>query len=44
MSDDSRADTLLSAIALRTCEWSERWVPDAFAFAMLAVAIVLGRL
>ena len=40
MSDDSRADTLLSAIALRTCEWSERWVPDAFAFAMLAVAIV----
>jgi len=31
---------LLSAIALRCCAWSERWFPDAFAFAVLAVAVV----
>lgn len=32
--------SLLSTIALRTCAWSERWFPDAFAFAVLAVAVV----
>jgi short-chain fatty acids transporter len=32
--------SLLSRIAQRCCAWSERWFPDAFAFAVLAVAIV----
>lgn len=32
--------SLLSAVALRCCAWSERWFPDAFAFALLAVAVV----
>jgi short-chain fatty acids transporter len=37
--------SILSRTALRCCAWSERWFPDAFAFAMLAVAIVsLGAL
>jgi short-chain fatty acids transporter len=30
----------LEAIALRCCAWSERWIPDAYVFAALAVAIV----
>lgn len=30
----------LSRLAARTCAWSERWFPDAFSFAVLAVAIV----
>lgn len=30
----------LSGLAERTCAWSERWFPDAFVFAVLAVAIV----
>jgi short-chain fatty acids transporter len=33
-------NSLLSRTAQRCCAWSERWFPDAFAFAMLAVAIV----
>jgi len=32
--------SLLSAIASSCCTWSERWFPDAFAFAVLAVAVV----
>ena len=32
--------SLLAAIASRTCAWSERWFPDAFSFAILAVAVV----
>jgi short-chain fatty acids transporter len=32
--------SILSRTAERCCAWSERWFPDAFAFAMLAVAIV----
>ena len=36
----SQADSLLSAFAQRACTWSERWFPDAFAFAILAVAVV----
>lgn len=32
--------SLLSAIARRSCAWSERWFPDAFIFAVLAVAAV----
>jgi short-chain fatty acids transporter len=30
----------LEAIALRCCAWSERWIPDAYVFAAIAVAIV----
>src|SRR4026208_1952970 len=36
----SRATTRLERIALRCCDWSERWVPDAYVFAALAVVIV----
>src|SRR5262245_6921041 len=36
----SRATTRLERIALRCCAWSERWVPDAYVFAALAVVIV----
>jgi short-chain fatty acids transporter len=32
--------SLLSAIARRSCGWCERWFPDAFAFALAAVALV----
>lgn len=32
--------SLLARTAERCCAWSERWFPDAFAFAVLAVAIV----
>lgn len=32
--------TTLERIALRCCDWSERWVPDAYIFAALAVVIV----
>jgi short-chain fatty acids transporter len=32
--------SVLASIALRCCAWSERWFPDAFSFAVLAVAIV----
>ncbi len=32
--------SILSRVARRCCAWSERWFPDAFAFAVLAVAIV----
>ena len=39
-SQGSASDSLLSAFAQRTCAWSERWFPDAFAFAILAVAVV----
>lgn len=31
---------LLARLALGACEWAERWFPDAFSFALLAVAIV----
>jgi short-chain fatty acids transporter len=37
--------SLLSRLAQRCCEWSERWFPDAYAFAVLMVGIVsLGAL
>src|SRR3712207_8720247 len=32
---------LLARIALRMTDWTERWVPDAFIFALLATLIVL---
>src|ERR1700722_10996669 len=34
---DSR---LLERVALRTCAWSERWIPDAYVFAAVAVVLV----
>lgn len=35
------ADTaLLQRFAQRSCTWSERWIPDAYVFAALAVVIV----
>ena len=38
-------ESRLSAIAQRCCAWSERWFPDAFVFAIAAVAVVsLGAL
>jgi short-chain fatty acids transporter len=36
----TRAPTLLERIALRCCAWSERWIPDAYVFAALAVVMV----
>jgi short-chain fatty acids transporter len=30
----------LTRLALRTCNWSERWFPDAYVFAALAVVLV----
>jgi short-chain fatty acids transporter len=32
--------TWLTRIALRCCEWSERWFPDAYVFAALGVIVV----
>jgi short-chain fatty acids transporter len=32
--------SFLQRFALRTCAWSERWIPDAFVFAVLAVIVV----
>jgi short-chain fatty acids transporter len=32
--------TWLTRIALRCCDWSERWFPDAYVFAALGVAVV----
>ena len=40
MRNRAATTSLLSDMALRTCAWSERWFPDAFAFAVLAVAVV----
>jgi short-chain fatty acids transporter len=36
----NNSNTLLTRIAQRSCAWAERWFPDAFAFAVLAVGIV----
>ena len=40
MVDTTANDSWLSRAAERCCEWSERWFPDAFAFALIAVAVV----
>jgi short-chain fatty acids transporter len=40
MSAEVSDRSLLSGVAERCCAWSERWFPDAFAFAVLAVALV----
>ncbi len=39
---DSQRGPLLKRLAERTCAWSEHWFPDAFAFALVAVAIVVA--
>ena len=36
----NEASTRLERFALRSCDWSERWMPDAYVFAALGVAIV----
>ncbi len=33
---------LLERMALRCCAWSERWIPDTYVFAALAVILVAG--
>ena len=40
MVDTTANDSWLSRAAERCCEWSERWFPDAFAFALIAVSVV----
>src|SRR5262245_4052482 len=39
---DTIASSRLARIGLRLSEWFERWFPDAFALALLAVVIVFG--
>lgn len=34
------ANNWMARLALRCCSWSERWVPDAYVFSVLAVAAV----
>ncbi len=41
MTDDDRP-SLLSTVALRMTELSERWIPDAFVFALVATVLVVG--
>src|SRR3984957_16943690 len=33
---------MIARIALRFTAWAERWLPDAFVFALLATLVVLG--
>jgi short-chain fatty acids transporter len=40
--DDTSAASTLASIGLRLSDWFERWFPDAFALALLAVAIVFA--
>lgn len=42
VSTDDDATRGLSRVALRFTAWSERWVPDAFVFALLATFVVFG--
>ena len=37
---DRHPSAWLERISLRCCAWSERWIPDAYVFAVLAVIIV----
>ncbi|HSU85823.1 MAG TPA: TIGR00366 family protein, partial [Chthoniobacterales bacterium] len=39
--DPSAQAGLLARIALALTDWTERWVPDAFIFALLATLIVI---
>jgi short-chain fatty acids transporter len=36
------SDGPLAGLALRFTAWSERWIPDAFVFALVATAVVVG--
>ena len=36
-----QAPAPLERIALRCCAWAERWIPDAFVFAALALVVVV---
>jgi len=40
MSTASIATPLLERFAQRSCAWAERWIPDAYVFAVLAVVVV----
>ena len=40
MSKAAGNETFIANVAMRTCAWSERWVPDAFAIVILMVGIV----
>ena len=40
--DDTPAQSRLASAGLRLSDWFERWFPDAFALAVLAVAIVFA--
>jgi short-chain fatty acids transporter len=40
MGRDVEQQTWLTRIALRCCDWSERWFPDAYVFAALGVVVV----
>ncbi len=45
MSTQQNGASLIARIAVRSCAWSERWVPDPYAVVVLMVAIVaLGAL
>lgn len=35
-------DNLLGRLAIRTCNWAERWFPDAFVFAVIALLVVVA--
>src|SRR5208337_5478846 len=37
---DKKAEGFLARLALRFAAWSERWFPDAFVFAAIAVVVV----
>ncbi|PTQ51354.1 MAG: Short chain fatty acids transporter [Hydrogenibacillus schlegelii] len=39
---ESRRSGTLERIGLRLADWSERWFPDAFVFAMLATLVVMA--
>src|SRR5262245_60181807 len=38
--DGDLGATWLERIALRCCDWAERWIPDAYVFAVSAVVVV----
>ena len=39
--DADEQPTFLARIALAMTDWTERWVPDAFIFALIATVIVV---
>jgi short-chain fatty acids transporter len=40
--DPSDTDHRLTRLALRCVTWAERWIPDAFVFALIGTLVVLG--